>query len=87
MKRHPHSFPKDGVGGGSLPPGSTPEPSWNPWTPPPSGKGSLDPLIGKLPKKRVVPRNIPRVGARLLGPVPDGGRREPTGKSTRSRGR
>ena len=77
VKRHPHSFPKDGVGGGSLPPEGTPEPEWRDWK---------APLPGKL-KKPVVPRNIPRVGGRLFGPVPDGGRREPTGKPIRSRGR
>lgn len=69
VKRHPHSFPKDGVGGGSLPPEGTPEPQWNDW---------LDPLIGKLPRPKPKVKPTPlKVGGRIFGPVADGGRREP----------
>lgn len=64
----------DGMGGGSVQP--TPEPSWNPWTPPPSGNNWYQKLPGQL-KKRTVKPTPTKVGGRIFGPVPDGGRREP----------
>lgn len=78
----------DGMGGGSV--GPTPEPSWNPWTPPPTTPPRGGPGVHKLPgelvkKPRVRPTPL-KIGGRIFGPVPDGGRREPKIKPTK-RGR
>ena len=84
-------FPMDGVGGGSV--GPTPEPSWNPWTPPPGGGGvapmpgpGATEMPGVLPVKRAIKPTPLKVGGRIFVPVADGGRREPKTKVTK-RGR
>ena len=68
----------DGIGPLPTPePKPKPKPKPEPTPTPTPGGGYRDPLIGKLPVPRKQGSNIERVGARLSGPVADGGRRQP----------